>query len=81
MAASVECMDASSAVVPEDMCSWYQQTSEEFDDRCIILIQYFGGYSVLEVLHVRETLEKCCMQILHGVCMELHGTCMELHVA
>ena len=44
---SVECMDA--YVNNEEnlvyMCSRYQQ-SEDFDDRCIILIQLFRGYSV-----------------------------------
>ena len=48
-------------VVPEDMCSWYQQKSEDFDDRCIILMQLFGGYSVSKVLHTRVVGQ------MHGV--------------
>ena len=55
MAVSVECMDAcvSSIVDLEDMCSWYQQKLEDFDDRCIVLIQLFGGYSITEMLHAK----------------------------
>ena len=78
---SAECMDAdvNNTKSPVDMGSRYQQ-SEEFDDRCIILIQLFGGYSISKVLHVRTTLEKCCMQELH-VQTTLEKCCMqEMHV-
>ena len=34
-------------------CAITKQKSEYFDDICIILIQLFGGYSVLEVLHAK----------------------------
>ena len=49
---------------------------EDFDDICIILIEFFGAYSVLEELQSR------CME-LHGACKgcRLQGECMELHVA
>ena len=30
-----------------------KQKSEDFDDRCIIRIQLFGGYSVSKVLHAK----------------------------
>ena len=32
-------------------CVVAKQKSEDFDNRCIILIELFGGYSVSEVLH------------------------------
>ena len=34
-------------------CAVAKQKSEDFDDKCIILIQFFGGYSVSEVLHAK----------------------------
>ena len=34
-------------------CAVTKQKLEYFDDRCIILIQLFGGYSVSEVLHAK----------------------------
>ena len=54
---SAECMDAdvSNAESPVDMCSWIQQP-EDSDDRCIILIQLFGGYLVSERLHVQTKI-------------------------
>ena len=49
----------------------------------MILIQLFGGYSVSEVLHVQETLDKCYIQgcrahakvagRLHGVSCHMQG--------
>ena len=48
------------AVVPDDMYSWPAEV-EDFDDRCIRLIELFGAYSVSEELQSR--------------CMELHGAC------
>ena len=42
-------------------CAVANQKSEDLDDRCIRLIELFGGYSVSEELQSR--------------CMELHGTC------
>ena len=53
--------DVSNAENPIDMCSRIQQ-SEDSDDRCIILIHLFGGYSFLGEFHVRTTLDKFCMQ-------------------
>ena len=32
-------------------CAVAKKKSEDFDDRCIRLIELFGGYSDLEVLH------------------------------
>ena len=72
-------------------CSVAKQRSEYFDDRCIILIQFFGGYWVSEVLnskvacarntrevlHERTTLDKCFMQELH-VRMQEHSKCTGL---
>ena len=29
----------------------------------------------MQVFHVRETLEKCCIQELQGACMQVHGAC------
>ena len=34
-------------------CAVAKQKLEDFDDRCIRLIELFGGYLVLEVLHVK----------------------------
>ena len=52
-----------SAVVPDDMCSWYQQKSKTLmiDASASRLIELFGAYSVSEELQSR--------------CMELHGAC------
>jgi len=49
-------MDAyvNNAEIPVDMCSRYQQL-EDSDDKCIILIHFFGGYSVSKVLHVEHS--------------------------
>ena len=64
---SVECRDAdvNSAENPVDMCSRYQQ-SEDFDDRCITLIQLFGGYSVSKVLHARFACSNNTREVLHA---------------
>ena len=42
-------------------CAVVKQKSEEFGDKCIILTQLFGGYSVSEVLHTRVSRK------MHGV--------------
>ena len=89
MKISAKCMDAEvkNTVDPEDMCSWYHHKSEDFDDRCIVLIQLFGGYSVSEVLHAsvacarntREVLHTRVLGRMHGVAwrmQRLHGECM-----
>ena len=65
---------------------------EDFDDRCIRLIELFGAYSVSEMLHAKGAwhmhgVARCMhefawhMKRVHGECMELHVTCMELHGA
>ena len=46
-------MQASAAQWFLKTCAIAKQRLEDFDDRCIILIQWFGGYSVSEVLHTR----------------------------
>ena len=59
---------------------WFQKTcvvakqkSEDFDDKCIILIQLFGGYSISEMLH--EKVAGC----MHGVAchMQRHSFLVE----
>ena len=61
MIASAECVGAefNNAVVPEDMCSWYQQKSKTLMIDALRLIELFGAYSVSKELQSR--------------CMELHG--------
>ena len=76
MTSSAECMDAeiSNAVVPEDMCSWYQQKLEDFDDKCIILIQLFGGYSISEVSHAKVSCARNTREFLHAkITRRMHG--------
>ena len=58
---------------------------EDFDDRCIRLIELFGAYSVSKMLHANGAW---CMhefawriQRVHGACMDLHGACMSFHGA
>ena len=69
---------------PVDMCSRYKK-SKESDERCIILIHLFGGYSFSEVLHARVACVRNTREVLHkrlqGAGMELHGACMDFHVA
>ena len=47
---------------------------KEFDDRCIILIHFFGGYSVLEVLHENVACVRNTREVLHTrVAGHMHG--------
>ena len=79
---NAECMDVdvNSAKSPVDMCSRYQQ-SEDSDDRGIILIQLFGGYSVSEVLHARVACAKNTREVLHARFSCANNTREVLHVA
>ena len=52
-------------------CEIAKQKSEEFDDRCIILIQLFGGYSASEVLHVEVTCARNTREVLHAACKDI----------
>ena len=55
---------------------------KDFDDICIILIQFFGGYLISEMLHAKVARHmhgvSLRMQRLQGECMELHVTCKEI---
>ena len=59
--------DFNSVVVPEDMCSWYQQKLKTLMVDALRLIELFGAYLVSEVLQ----------QELQGECMELHVACKD----
>ena len=63
-----------SAWVQSSIVQWFLKTCavakkklEDFDDRCIRLIELFGGYSVSEVLHTRVAGR------MHGVACRMHG--------
>ena len=54
---------------------------EDFDDRCIRLIELFGAYSVSKMLHAKGAWRMhgvaWCLQRLQGECMELHVACKD----
>ena len=54
-------VEYNSAVVPKEMCSWYQKKSKTLMIGALILIELFGAYLVSKELHSK--------------CMELQGTC------
>ena len=53
---SAECMDADVSGVESlvDMCNRIQQSEGSYE-KCIILIHFFGGYSISEVLHAEHS--------------------------
>ena len=57
--------DVRSAESPIDMCNRYQQ-SKDSDDRYIILIQLFLGYSISKVLQARVSCANNIKEVLHA---------------
>ena len=47
-------------------CTISKKKSEDIDDKCIILIQLFGGYSVSEVLHAKVACAINTSEVLHA---------------
>ena len=73
-------MQMSAAQWIQKTCAVAKQKLEDFDDRCIILIQLFRGYSVSEVLHAKVACARNTRVVLHArVTWHMHGVACHMH--